>query len=255
MCIYMANGIICPKCGGENRFIGNCEFCGTPLEPASKQVKGELHTKSVHRELRNNSFLTQEKDEFGNRIITTPNNTSCHVGNAMTSHLFIGLLHEVQDNEEHLYICARSHYFGLTNKGKKLYISFGDSSLELHPKEFRNNIFGSVNKEWALFEITEDILLKICESYHLAFKLVLDAKTLDKMTNQECIQEAEDTENDKSDKFKAYARSFYNNLYDPTRYAESLEQATKNSTESGCATFFGNMGMFILLISMLIYII
>lgn len=252
----MANGIICPKCGAENEFIGNCAYCGAPLESTDKGAKGELHSKGVHRKLLKEGFLNQNKDEFGSKIITGPFCGSCHVGGAWTSHLYIGLMHEVQDNEEHLYIYARSHYFGLPNKAKKLYISFGDSSLELSPKEHRNNVpFTdlSVDKEWAFYEISEEILLKICESSHLAFKLMLDVKKIDEATGIERTKEEYDTENDEKDKFKDYSRSFYNSLYDDTRYASSIEKATKDN--SGCLNVVGKMGVLILVITLLAYLI
>lgn len=253
----MAKGIICPKCGAENDFIGNCAYCGTPLEPIEKGANGELHSKGVHRKLLNDSFLKQYKDEFGSKVVTSPIYGSCHVGGAMTSHLYIGLYHEVQDNDEHLYLYARSHYFGLPNKAKKLYISFGDSSLELNPKEHRNNLaFSDVSfgdKEWALYEISEDVLLKICESSHLAFKLMLDVKKIDEARGIERTVEEYDTESDDKDKFKDYARSFYNGLYDSSRYASSIEKASKDN--SGCLNVVGKMGVFILVISILAFLI
>lgn len=162
-----SNVFVCPNCGAENKYSGNCAYCGTPINVSgikSKQVESDDNDLS-------NKFVAQSYDKFEGK--------KCYALIKFNSSIYDlyepTLIREVfSDGRDELYLCVRTEHSRHKNyyhfDTSTLYIKAGKNIYEVEGDE-RSCINYEDKTEKGYFKIDKNILRDICRADIVSFKV------------------------------------------------------------------------------------
>ena len=158
---------VCPNCGAENKYSGNCAYCGTPINVSdikSKQIVSDDNDLS-------NKFVAQSYDKYeGKKCYTLLNyNRSLYDYKRLT------LVREAySDGRDELYLYVKmkhSHHNDYYHfDTSTLYIKAGQTSYEIKGDE-RSCVNYGDKTEKGYFKIDKNILRDICKANVVSFKV------------------------------------------------------------------------------------
>ena len=194
-------GIICPNCGAENKQMGTCDYCGSPIGECQDKVRIVKSSPNTEFSVNDNHILLQyQYDKFENNAIYVLKNRWNYL-NALDLTFQYTICNDKTDIGVKL-----EHRGGWNLKYSTLYIQTDEIIREIKAS------YGKCgNYDYVRYIIDIETLNEICTSQSLSFKLKAKRELV--FNDDGGIREI--------------AQLFYNLFLDNTAYVSLMEDAIK----------------------------